>query len=92
MELIEKINNMPIKKVMRFMKIFFEQYEQYDTNESCIRPYTYSKYGEKEYVELLSKSLTIKEMESNIKKMIPRTQYGVLLQVMKIAKELKGNL
>jgi len=86
--LIEKINKLPISKAMKIIELFFKIYAKYD--DSHIKtPFTISKYGEKEYVELLSKKMSIEDIEKNLTIMIPRTTFGVMKDFMRIGNELK---
>ena len=88
MKLNEKLNCLPIDKTLLFFEVFFEEYEKFSKSPQAKR-YVISKYSEEDYVKLLGKKINVDEFKKEIKKMIPRTKFKVLMEFLSFSSEMK---
>ncbi len=88
----EKINNLPTAKSMKFIELFSKAQDK--ANWQSKIKYTRVRYNEKDYVDLLNRSLSDKKLEKELDKMVPATSLRVFKIVANEAKELAklGNI
>lgn len=82
------LNNLPHSKTLLFVEYYFKASEL-EQKKVKNKPFTISKYGQKEYIQLLKRSLTKQELQNELIKMSSRTSWEVNSIMINFALELR---
>lgn len=80
MDLKTKLLSLPMEKTLMFIELFFTVKESVKDESRCM-----AMYYEKDYVNFLSKKMDRKEMEKQLRIMVPKTSFNVLIFILEVA-------